>query len=326
MSLASRVLRQANPKLSKASWVSLIKGVLSAGDRNLAAKLARVARTKCQGLHLLKSSCHITIHCPLPSSLLRLLQRELRRILCRIPADVRTPQFFISSRCLNCKWGKSALIESIVAPALPALQKVGKCNCSTLNGPRVAGHYITRAWHEVPSCGALFRLCGNASLSQRTYPDPEVLRESTKRQALRLLRAAGMEKDNAEDVADRFSSSCKQLLQQWMTTLPPMLLQANMRKALRPVHRAGFLFVRIDRSPGRIVLMCREAWLHLQRTAFMESPRYNILSDTEGDNEYAERMRKSLNQLLCDCRSKMMVKKSKGTGRPYGYWTITAFG
>ena len=90
LSLASRVLRQANPKLSKASWVSLIKGVLSAGDRNLAAKLARVARTKCQGLHLLKSSCHITIHCPLPSSLLRLLQRELRRILCRIPADVRT--------------------------------------------------------------------------------------------------------------------------------------------------------------------------------------------------------------------------------------------
>ena len=33
-------------------------------------------------------------------------------------------------------------------------------------------------------------------------------------------------------------------------------------------------------------------------------------------------MRKSLNQLLCDCRSKMMLKKSKGTGRPYGYWTM----
>ena len=70
LSLASRVLRQANPKLSKASWVSLINGVLSAGDRNLAAKLARVARTKCPGLHSLKSSCRITIQCPLPSSLL----------------------------------------------------------------------------------------------------------------------------------------------------------------------------------------------------------------------------------------------------------------
>ena len=301
----------------------MINGVLSAGDRNLAAKLARVARTKCPGLHSLKSSCRITIQCPLPSSLLQMLQRALQKMLFTIPMHDRTPQFFISSRCLNCTWGKSALVETIIAPALPALKKIRECNCSALKGPRIAGHFISRSWHEVPACAALYRLCGSVSLSQRAYPDADILRESAERQALRLLRAAGMEKENAEGVAARYSCIFKHLLQHWMATLPPMLLQANIRRALRAVHRAGLLFVRIDRSPGRVVVMCREAWLHLQRAAFLQSPRYTILiGDPEGDNAYADRMWKSLSQLLCDCRSKMVLRKAKGSGRPYGYWTI----
>ena len=322
LSLAARVLRQANPKLSKTSWVSLIKGVLSAGDRSLAAKLARVARFRCSGLHSLRASYHITVHCPVPSDLLRQMKRDLRKLLLEIPVTARTPHFFVSSQCVSCKWGKSPFIESIIAPAMPSLEKIGKCNCLALAGPRIAGHLICRSWQDIPACRALNHLCGNAPLSQRSYGSIEKFSQSVKRQAMRLLRSAGMEKDDAEDAASRYSCIFEQLIQQWMESLPPMLFQQNVRKALRAVHRAGLLFVRIDRSPGRVVVLCREAWLHLQQTAFLRSHRYSMLDTTEDDSNYAERMWKSLKLLLCDYGSKLTLRKAKGTGRPYGYWTL----
>ena len=223
---------------------------------------------------------------------------------------------------MSCKWGKSPFVESIVAPALPSLEKIGKCNCSALEGPRVAGHLISRSWQDIPACRALKLLCGGASLSQRTYGSTEVFCDSVKKQAIRLLRSAGMEKDDAEGAAYRYSCTFKLLMQQWMKSLPPILFQQNIRKALQAVHRAGLMFVRIDRSPGRVVVMCREAWLHLQRTAFLHSYRYATLDATEDDTNYAARAWKSLKLLLCDCGSKLALSKTKGTGRPYGYWTM----
>ena len=287
-SLASRVLRQAHPKLSKKAWASLIRGVLLAGDRLLAAKLARVARSKCPPLHSLRASCRVTIHCPVPARLLLNMQRRLRHFLFSIPAERRTTQFIISSRCVVCKWGKSPLVESVIAPSSPDFQHIGQCSCLSLKGTRIAGHIVTRNWWELPVCSKLYELCANCSLSQRTYRGLAVLCADLKLQAKKLFRSSGMEKEDTEATANQYSEYAKDLLSPWMGSLPQMLIQRNIRKALRIVHNAGFLFVRIDRSPGRVMAICREAWQHLQQVAFLHSPRCSPLSSAEDDKEYAD--------------------------------------
>ena len=255
--------------------------MLLAGDRLLAAKLARVARNKCPPLHSLRAFCRVTIPCPVPAQLLLLLlnmQRRLRHVLHSIPIERRTMQFIISSRCVACKWGKSPLVESVIAPALPAFQHVGQCSCQVSKGPRIAGHIVTRNWWELPVCSKLYQLCGNNSLSQRTYRDPAIICADVKLQVNRLLRSSGMEKDDAEISAGQYSEYARKVLSAWMGSLPPMLIQRNIRKALHVVHKSGFLFVRIDRSPGRVMVICREAWQHLQQVAFLRSPRYSVIS------------------------------------------------
>ena len=212
------------------------------------------------------------------------------------------------------------MVESIMAPALPKLDRIGKCMCGGLAGPRIGGHLIVRNWGELSVCAPLFNLCGSSSLSQRTYPNVSVIADSVRTQTTRLLRAAGMEQEEAKEAALRYFEYFTHPMQKWMDSLPPMLMQNNIRTALRSIHNAGYLFVKIDRSPGRVMLMCRHAWLFLQQSAFLQSPRYTLLESAETDENYMERVCESLKSVLRG--SKLPLRKMKGTGRPYGYWTV----
>ena len=131
-----------------------------------------------------------------------------------------------------------------------------------------------------------------------------------------------MEQEEAEEAAFRYFEYFTHPMQKWLDSLPPMLMQNNIRTALRSIHNAGYLFVKIDRSPGRLMLMCRHAWLFLQQSAFLQSPRYTFLESAETDENYRERVFESLKSVLRDCGSKLPLRKMKGTGRPYGYWTV----
>ena len=122
--------------------------------------------------------------------------------------------------------------------------------------------------------------------------------------------------------SEMFASSFMKCMRKWATSLPRMLFQGDLRAAVLPVWRRGLLVVRIDRSPGRVAIMCREAWRYLQDKTFFASPRYCATSDGMSETGYAESARNTLKAALADTGSKLSLRKSKDSGRPYGYWTL----
>jgi hypothetical protein len=53
-----------------------------------------------------------------------------------------------------------------------------------------------------------------------------------------------------------------------------MLKQKELLKARSRIWAAGFVLVRVDRNPGRVIAICRELWVKLQRSTFLENTRY----------------------------------------------------
>ena len=153
LSQASRLLRQARPKLPQSSWPHLIAGVTLAGDRLMAARLARVARSVCPGLRLLRSGVHVTV--PVPDNLLQVLKTDLRKCLRLLPGGLRKPVHTIAVQTSSVRWGKSPFAEGVLAPPLPELESYGPCSCLGLSGPRHAGHLLTRLARDplLPSFG-----------------------------------------------------------------------------------------------------------------------------------------------------------------------------
>ena len=106
-----------------------------------------------------------------------------------------------------------------------------------------------------------------------------------------------------------------------MQSLPAFLLRSNIRRGKRAVHAAGFLFVRADRSPGRIMLLCRDAWLALQRSVFLQSPRYSEVQGFSAE-DFSDWATSSLQSLLKETGSSLKVRAGPRAGAPYAYWTI----
>ena len=293
-----------------------------AGDRSMAARLARVARSVFPGLRLLRSAVHVVVPCPVPDMLLQLLQTDLRKCLHLLPGGLRRPQHTISVRTCSVGWGKSSFADCVLAAALPDLDAIGCCSCQGLVGPRHAGHLITRDWQSVPCAAPLASVCGEQSLAQRTYPGVHFLLKTTEDRVRRVLRAAGYPTDSLEEVSRgvlrRFSSG----VTHWLRGLPPYLVRSHIRRGLRPVHSAGFLFVRIDRSPGRVMLLCREAWLALQRLAFLLSPRYCPVPGEPNEEAFVEEAETSLREVLRSTGSRLRIRRGPNAGMPYAYFTL----
>lgn len=90
LAIASRILRQLNPRLSCQQWVSLIIAVRGVGDGLTATKLRRVAARCFPSLRSLLSAPQISFPCPVPKRLLRYTQLLVRQLLSGLPSSLQS--------------------------------------------------------------------------------------------------------------------------------------------------------------------------------------------------------------------------------------------
>ena len=231
---------------------------------------------------------------------------------------MRQPSYTIAVRTSAVGWGRSPFVEGVLAPPLPRLGDLGACSCVHIPGPRFEGHLVTRDWQAAPCCGVLSALCGYESLAQRTYPSLPSLLKTTTERVSRVLRQAGCPQDVRDVLTSAVLARFSDRLRRWLSTVPPFLLRGNIYRAMRPVHAAGCLFVRVDRSPGRVILLCSEAWLALHLPVFVCSTRY-LHSELQTDEDFTEWASSSLRSVLCQTCSSLRVRPGPRSGMPYAY-------
>ena len=92
--------------------------------------------------------------------------------------------------------------------------------------------------------------------------------------------------------------------------------------------RAGrfgvMVLVRVNRSPGRAVMLCRELWSPIQNSVFLESPRYIHVDVPPACDDpcYACRMRESFLAAVDGAEKWMGRQPTGGSDRPQCYWTV----
>ena len=321
---ANRLLRKNRPKLKPAQWTSIITDAVSIGERSLAVKLARQARASNSKLSRLAALPQVLVSCAIPKSLTGQMQLLLREVVQSIPGFSRTPQFSIQLAVGRVSWRRSPMLDSIVAPPFPRVSN-SVCQCALFSATRYQGHVCTRDWGKLPPCHELFQLVGSRSLSYRLYlPLPCVLAD-IQRQVCNKLRMCGMPKDDADAAADRYCIAIKQPLEQFWNSLPPFLLLDNVKLALRAVRRARMVFVRIDRNPGRVILMCQELWNQLQRQIFVSCPRYSPSQQPLSENTpgFVKETINNFQTYISDATGVFIpFRAPAGACRPKGYWTI----
>ena len=93
-SLGDRVLLKAKPRMSAVSWMALVVGAASAGDRTMAARLARQARLCHPQLKKLRALPRLTLPCPTPNNIVLRLQGLMRAQMLALPHFNRSVHFF----------------------------------------------------------------------------------------------------------------------------------------------------------------------------------------------------------------------------------------
>ena len=160
LTLGARLLRRAHPRLKQNEWAALISAAALAGDRTLAAKLARQARGLSRSLGRLRAFPLIVVPCPLPTALLQAVNHTLHRKLRLVPGFLRTPQHHIILATGRVCWYKSSYADAVLAPAWPDLERLSPCRCSD-----EAHHICTRQWSSVAACMHVRELVGDRCLS-----------------------------------------------------------------------------------------------------------------------------------------------------------------
>ena len=129
ITFGNRILRQAKPRLSPLQWASLIADVATAGDRVLASKLARQARTTCSKARHLRALPQIIVPCAVPQQIISQIQKSFRNLLCSTPGFARLPQFTIQLTVGRVCWSKTPFAESLLAPSIPKIHTPVTCIC-----------------------------------------------------------------------------------------------------------------------------------------------------------------------------------------------------
>jgi len=159
---ASKVLRRSHPKLSSVQWTSLISKVVLAGERTLAAKLARHARLTGSGLSKLRAFPQVVIPYPVLVPVVLQLHCLVKSVLQDIPHCLRTPQCAIQIAVGRVCWSKTPFAEAVVAPALLPVPCSTVCHCHLLPSQlQVRGHVCTRSWSILLCCSRLYQLVGD---------------------------------------------------------------------------------------------------------------------------------------------------------------------
>ena len=321
----NRLLRQARPRLTANQWACIIADAASNGDRSLAAKLARHARTTCSKAKMLRALPQVIIPCAVPQHIIRHTQNLLRSALLQIPGFQRHPQFTIQLQVGRVCWSKTPTADAILAPSFPKLSPPLPCNCQRYNVNKVQGHVCARQWWDLPPCNMLRSLVGASTLAFRTFPSLDCVVDSVRRQAIRKLQSSGMPQAVAEEASETLARTLQSPFEHYWSTLPQQLFVSNLKRALRPVHKAGLMFVRVDRNPGRIIIMCPSLWVCLQRIAFLQSHRYSIsdFPPSSKDPDFSKNTIASFVEFVFrKCGYRVYLRKSSSAARPRGYFTV----
>ena len=319
------MLRQAHPRLTIHQWSSLIIALRNSGNRVQAAQIARVAQRMHTSMHKVLSSPHVSFCCPMPKYLLFQFQKTLRAALHRLPSPLRLPPFQVAARCAKLCWRRSPYVTQLLAANRQTSAAIGPCSCHCSPGhPRLNGHIITRQWSSVSCCGALGREFGSSSLQVRTFPAKEFVVQDVLTQLEKLFKRCGFPKDDVGLVLDYLVGPLRLLVEKAYSSIRICYTSEFLRKQLRYIHQNGFVFVPIDRNPGRLILLCNEAWSVLQRAAFL-TPRYELtpLPCVSDDPTWVQSQIDGLGSALASVGSRMWPHlKPRCPSRPTSSFTI----
>ena len=321
----NRLLRQSRPCLTASQWACVIAEAASSGDRALAAKLARHARTTCSKAKKLRALPQILIPCAVPAPIIATVQTLLKSALLQIPGFQRLPQFTIQLQVGRACWAKTPAADSVLAPAFPKKPRSLLCKCQRFDVNKVLGHVCLRQWSILPPCKVLSDLVGTSSLAYRTFPSTEVVVIKVRHQAVQKLQQSGMPKDAADQAADVLAQTLQPALERYWATLPKQTILSNLKEAAIPIYNAGFMFVRIDRNPGRLILLCPSLWFSLQKSTFLQSPRYRrtTMVSSADDADFCKNTIASFAEFMYrQCSARVRLRESTTASRPRGYFTI----
>ena len=111
---------------------------------------------------------------------------------------------------------------------------------------------------------------------------------------------------------------------EYWSSLQPQMLDTNIKQAAASIQRAGFILVRIDRNPGRIVVVCPFLWISLQRSTFLQNDRYSSMDccSSSDDPHYSEATVASFSSyVFANSGQKVKIHAPPNASRPKGYFT-----
>ena len=223
-------------------------------------------------------------------------------------------------------WEKTLFAEAILSPAAVNWDELGPCQCGALPDwvPRSQGHAISREWQKVPWCRKLLSVVSSSSLQCRTYPSLQRIVMEFHDRLVRFLKLAGFPEYQAKEAAASVEGPTTRALTPWFMSLPALVRQKELLAARKLVWRGGLLLVRVDRSPGRIMVLCRELWSSVQDQVFLQSPRYETvgLPLASADVFYARQVRESFLAAVAGADEWVGRSPVGGSSRPQCYWTV----
>ena len=324
--VGAQILRHNRPKMPAQAWPVLIAQVRRTGDRELAAKLARQARQVCPKLSKLRSAPRLSFPCPIPKQLLQQLNGEIKATLRALPLVCRSMQYELMLEASSLCWEKTPFADAILAPSNLPIQKIGQCRCSSYPSdiPRFKGHVITRSWASLPCCAEMAKFGNNVSFQCRTFSSVDRICDEFGHRVERFLKAAGFAEEHLHHAQQCITSLARRLLEPWLQTLPTYMQHSSLIAARRRLWSHGMVAVRVDRNPGRLVVMCRDLWFNIQQAVFLRNARYVLLptAPSDEDPEYANDVREAFLSAVVGSDEWVGRKPSGTKRRPQSYFTI----
>jgi hypothetical protein len=320
--LATQVLRRNRPRVPPTFWTELIRRVLVTGDRSLAAKVARQARMLYPQMKL-QALPRLVFPVPIPPTLLRDIRSLVKQQLLQVPVPCQSWEYPVVMDGPNLFWEKTPFAENILAPTQVNLSALGSCSCASAAAglPRWQGHLITRKWWMLPCCRELADMARTFSLQQRTYPPLQEILKVFQQRLKRFLRDCCVGVGNVPLLISPVMAAVEPRLRQWLATLPPLLQRSTLRRVRKRFWQRGLVMVRIDRNPGRLILLCKEGWVHLQQQAFLASPRYVQLPGWANSQQYCDAVTATFASAVPGA-SDWCGRANVAGSCPQSYWTI----
>ena len=103
-------------------------------------------------------------------------------------------------------------------------------------------------------------MVGGSSLQNSTYPALQRIVGEFSDRMTRFLRLGGFPEEDAQSAVKEVMEPTLSALSPWCASLAPALKQKYLIAARSKVWAGRLVLLRVDRSPGRIVVLCCELW------------------------------------------------------------------